>query len=44
MVANEGETRHGITWVRVHEVSSAQWGVGGNALTTEDVKTLPTRQ
>ena len=30
----------GITWVRVHEVASGQWGVGGQALTTADVKAL----
>jgi 4-oxalocrotonate tautomerase len=30
----------GVTWVIVEEVRSGQWGIGGNALTTEDVKAL----
>ena len=38
MVEIEGEAMRGITWVRVHEVESGQWGVGGQALTTADVK------
>ncbi len=40
MVEIEGEAMRGITWVRVHEVESGQWGVGGKGLTTEDVKAL----
>ena len=40
MVGIEGEAMRGITWVRVHEVASGQWGVGGQALTTADVKAL----
>ena len=40
MVEIEGEAMRGITWVRVHEVTSGQWGVGGQALTTADVKAL----
>jgi 4-oxalocrotonate tautomerase len=40
MVEIEGEAMRGITWVRVHEVQSGQWGVGGQALTTADVKAL----
>jgi 4-oxalocrotonate tautomerase len=40
MVEIEGEAMRGITWVRVHEVASGQWGVGGQALTTADVKAL----
>jgi len=30
----------GVTWVRVHEVASGNWGIGGKALTTADVKAL----
>jgi 4-oxalocrotonate tautomerase len=30
----------GVTWVIVEEVKSGQWGIGGNALTTEAVRTL----
>ncbi len=40
MVAIEGETMRGVTWVRVHEVGSGEWGIGGKALTTADVKAL----
>lgn len=40
MVAIEGEVMRGVTWVRVHDVPSGQWGIGGKALTTEDVIAL----
>jgi len=40
MVAIEGETMRGVTWVRIHDVPSGQWGIGGKALTTSDVKAL----
>ena len=40
MVAIEGEALRGVTWVRVIDVPSGQWGIGGKALTTEDVKAL----
>jgi len=40
MVEIEGEAMRGVTWVRVHEVPSGQWGIGGKGLTTEDVKAL----
>ena len=37
-IAVEGEGIRAITWVIVDEVGSGDWGVGGRALTTEDVK------
>jgi 4-oxalocrotonate tautomerase len=40
MVSIEGENMRGVTWVIVEEVRSGQWGIGGSALTTEDVKAL----
>jgi 4-oxalocrotonate tautomerase len=40
MVAIEGETMRGVTWVRVQDVPSGQWGIGGKALTAGDVKAL----
>ena len=40
MVAIEGENMRGVTWVVVEEVHSGDWGIGGRALTTEDVKAL----
>ena len=40
MVSIEGENMRGATWVVVEEVASGDWGIGGKALTTEDVKAL----
>jgi len=40
MVAIEGEAMRGVTWVRVIDVPSGQWGIGGKALTADDVKAL----
>jgi 4-oxalocrotonate tautomerase len=40
MVAIEGESMRGVTWVRVIDVPSGQWGIGGKALTAGDVKAL----
>jgi 4-oxalocrotonate tautomerase len=38
LVAVEGESLRGTTWVIVDEVAIGNWGVDGRALTTEDVK------
>jgi 4-oxalocrotonate tautomerase len=40
MVEIEGEAMRGVTWVRVHEVASGNWVIGGKGLTTADVKAL----
>jgi len=40
MVEIEGEAMRGVTWVRVHEVASGNWGIGDKALTAADVKAL----
>lgn len=40
MVAIEGENMRGVTWVRVIDVPSGQWGIGGKALTAADIKAL----
>jgi 4-oxalocrotonate tautomerase len=40
MVSIEGENMRQVTWVVVEEVSSGDWGIGGIALTTADVKAL----
>jgi 4-oxalocrotonate tautomerase len=42
MVSIEGESMRGVTWVVVEEVKSGDWGIGGNALTTDDVRSLAT--
>jgi 4-oxalocrotonate tautomerase len=40
MVGIEGEAMRPVTWVTIEEVESGSWGIGGNALTTQDVKDL----
>ena len=40
MVSIEGENMRPVTWVVVEEVKSGDWGIGGKALTTNDVKEL----
>jgi 4-oxalocrotonate tautomerase len=40
MVEIEGENMRGVTWVVVEEVQSGDWGIGGQPLTTADVKAL----
>ncbi|MEZ6115765.1 MAG: 4-oxalocrotonate tautomerase family protein [Pirellulaceae bacterium] len=40
MVSIEGENMRSVTWVVVEEVKSGDWGIGGNPLTTTDVKDL----
>ena len=40
MVSIEGENMRPVTWVVIEDVKSGEWGIGGNALTTTDVKNL----
>ena len=40
MVSIEGENMRPVTWVVVDEVKSGEWGIGGNPITTDDVKNL----
>jgi 4-oxalocrotonate tautomerase len=42
LVSIEGETLREKTVVIVEEIKSGDWGFGGNALSTEDVKKLRT--
>jgi 4-oxalocrotonate tautomerase len=42
MVEIEGENMRGVTWVVIDEVKSGDWGLGGQALTTDAVKSLKT--
>jgi 4-oxalocrotonate tautomerase len=44
MVEIEGENMRPVTWVVVEEVRSGDWGIGGNPLTTADVKSLAAGQ
>ncbi len=32
MVSVEGENMRGVTWVKIFEVNSGEWGVGGKPL------------
>jgi 4-oxalocrotonate tautomerase len=40
MLAVEGENMRPVTWVRVQEIESGEWAIGGNPLTAADVKAL----
>jgi 4-oxalocrotonate tautomerase len=40
MVSVEGENMRGVTWCVVEEVTSGDWGIGGDPLTTEAVRAL----
>ena len=40
MVRIEGEAMRGVTWVRIQELASGEWGIGGKAITANDVKAM----
>jgi len=40
MVEVEGEGMRGVTWVRVKEVRSGHWGIGGNMPSADDIKAM----
>jgi 4-oxalocrotonate tautomerase len=40
LVEVEGENLRPVTWVVVEEVKSGDWGIGGRAFTTDDVRAL----
>jgi 4-oxalocrotonate tautomerase len=40
MVAIEGENMRSVTLVVLEEVKTGDWGIGGKAFTTNDVKAL----
>ena len=43
MLAVEGEAMRSVTWVRVQEIESGEWAIGGQALTAGAVKTMAGR-
>ena len=43
MVAVEGESLRGVTWVLLEEVRSGDWGTSGKGFTTADVHGLQRR-
>jgi 4-oxalocrotonate tautomerase len=40
LVAIEGENMRQVTWCVVEEVKSGDWGIAGNAVTTEHFRAL----
>lgn len=40
MVRIEGESLRGVTWVRVREVASGEWAIGGTPMTADHVKAV----
>jgi 4-oxalocrotonate tautomerase len=40
MVEIEGENMRPVTWVTIDEVASGEWGIAGNAVTTEDLRAI----
>jgi 4-oxalocrotonate tautomerase len=40
MVRIEGEALRGTTWVRIREVASGEWAIGGKPLSAADVRSL----
>jgi 4-oxalocrotonate tautomerase len=40
LVTIEGENMRPVTWCVVEEVKSGDWGIGGNALSTDHVRAL----
>jgi 4-oxalocrotonate tautomerase len=40
MVAIEGESLRAVTWVVIEEIKSGDWGIGGQPLTTGNIKAL----
>ena len=43
VVSVEGENLRGVTWVKIHEVNSGEWAIGGKPLTSDDVHALAKR-
>jgi 4-oxalocrotonate tautomerase len=40
MVEIEGENMRGVTWVVIDEVKSGDWGMGGQSVTAEHVRSI----
>lgn len=40
MIAVEGESLRGVTWVRINEYQGGDWAIGGKALKAADVHAL----
>jgi 4-oxalocrotonate tautomerase len=40
IVSVEGEGLRPVTWVLIEDVASGQWGVGGQAVTTDAIRAM----
>ncbi len=40
MVTVEGENLRGVTWVKINEVESGDWAIGGQPLQAADVQKI----
>ena len=40
IVAVEGESLRGVTWVKINEVESGDWAIGGQPLQAADVQKM----
>lgn len=40
MVAVEGDNLRGVTWVKINEVESGDWAIGGQPLQAADVRNM----
>lgn len=40
MVSIEGEALRAVTWVRVQEIESGEWSIGGTPMTAADVRAM----
>jgi 4-oxalocrotonate tautomerase len=40
MVSVEGEAMRPVTWVRVQEIESGEWAIGGTPLTAGEVRAM----
>ena len=40
MIQVEGENMRPVTWVRINEIESGDWAIGGRALKSTDVQAL----
>ena len=40
MIRVEGEAMRSVTWVKINEIASGDWAIGGQPLTTQDVRKL----
>lgn len=40
IVSVEGEGLRPVTWVLIEDIASGEWGVGGQPITTDDIRNM----